>query len=116
MAGWRVNIWVKPEKKDEYGKEDTEEDWHYVGMGMDFTIGESNGFTTKGGLGSKFPQLQYEGRFKGTFSGSLYLDYNNIYWLLFALEGYSFANVNGVGVHVFSPDSTKALRPFTLCV
>ena len=116
MAGWRVNVWMKAEDKANYGHEDTEEDWHYIGIGMDFQINESNGFTTKGGLGSKFQQIQYEGRFKGTFSGNLYMDYNNIYWLLFGLEGYSHATENGVGIHVFSPDNTKSLRPFTLCI
>lgn len=116
MAGWRVNVWIKPEDKNAYGKEKANEDWHYIGIGMDFQIDENNGFTTKGGLGSKFQQIQYEGRFKGTFSGNLYMDYNNIYWLLFGVEGYSFATEGNTGVHVFSPDSNKSQRPFTLCI
>ena len=116
MAGWRVKVWMKPEDKEHFGQENENEDWHYIGIMENFQFTEDNGFTTKGGLGSKFQLLQYEGRFKGTWNGKLYLDYNNIYWLLFGLEGYSFVNDNGKGIHIFSVDSSKALRPCTLCI
>lgn len=120
MAGWRVNVWLKEEK--EFGVENTDTDakWKYIGIGMDFTISTSNSWTTKGGIGSKFQMLQYEGRFKGTFNGNLYLDYNNMDWLAYALEGYSFFKDesdkdNPRGVHLFYPSPNKSLRSFTLC-
>lgn len=80
------------------------------------TISENNNWKFQNGLGSKTAQLEYEGRFTGSFNGNLYLDYNNFYWLLFGLEGYGFYldEQNHVGYHVFSPCNSKSLRSFSM--
>ena len=90
MTAWRVGVAIKPETTFGVENTDQNEKWHYVGVGMDFNFTENNNWKFQNGMGSKTPQLQFEGRFKGTWSGNLYLDYNNFYWLLFGLEGYAF--------------------------
>lgn len=112
MTAWRVGVAIKPEQQ--FGVEDTSEQWHYVGVGMDMSITENNNWRFQNGMGSKTAQLEYEGRFSGTWNGSLYLDYNNFYWLLFGLENYGFFDGGDVGYHVFSVSNSKALRSFSM--
>lgn len=117
MAGWRVGVAIKPEQQ--FGKEDTSATWHYVGVGMDFTITENNNWSFQKGMGSKTPQLQFEGKFTATWTGNLYLDYNNFYWLLFGLEEYAFntesrSGGKTIGVHVFTTSNKKSLKSFSM--
>ena len=122
MTAWRVGLAIKPEAK--FGVEDTSEQWHYIGIGMDFNFTENNQWKFQNGLGSKVPELEYEGRFSGTWGGNLYLDYNNFYWLQFGLEEYSFVTDNyqtedapsgrNIGIHIFSTSNKKALKSFSL--
>ena len=123
MTAWRVGLAIKPEKPNEFGKEDATADWHFIGPAMDLNFTEQNNWKYQTGLGSKTPELEYEGRFGGTFSGNVYLDYNNFYWLLFGLEGYSFGTENFTkedgssgtrGIHQFSTSNVKAMRSFSL--
>lgn len=112
MTAWRVGVAIKPEQK--FGVEDENADWHYVGIGMDMQINENNNWKFQNGMGSKTAQLEYEGRFSGTWSGNLYLDYNNFYWLQFGLEAYGFKNINGYGYHIFSTANNKSLKSFSM--
>lgn len=121
MAGWRVGLAVKPERQ--FGVVDDNESWHYIGPALTFNFKENNNWRFQNGVGSKVPEIAYEGRFSGTFDGSTYLDYNNFYWLLFGLEDYSYEDdtvtptggqaVN-VGKHTFRVSNSKALKSFSL--
>ena len=69
MTAWRVGLAIKPEK--EFGVEDKGEKWHYIGSGMDFNFNETNQWRFQNGLGSKNPELMFEGRFNGTWGCNL---------------------------------------------
>lgn len=125
MAGWRVGVAIKPEKT--FGMEDTTsgEKWHYVGIGMDMQVTQNNNWNFQNGIGSKTPQMMSEGRFTGTWTGNLYLDYNNFYWLLFGLEEYAFRTETHptqdspnedrpIGVHMFTTSNKKSLKSFSM--
>ena len=74
MTAWRVGLAMKPESVENFGVESNTETWHYIGVGMNFNFTENNGWTFKNGMGSKTPQLAYEGRFSVNWGCSLYLD------------------------------------------
>lgn len=123
MGAWRVGVAIKPEQ--EFGVEDDGASWHYVGIGMDMNFTAKNGWKYQNGMGSKTPQLQFEGRFSGTWGGNLYFDYNNFYWLLFGLEDYcfkaeSYATADSpdedraIGAHMFSVSNKKSLKSFSM--
>ena len=121
MTAWRVGLAIKPEKQ--FGVVDDEEDWHYIGPGLNFNFNENNGWKFQNGVGSKLPELEYEGRFSGTFGGGTYLDYDNFYWLLFGLEDYTYEDTTvtptgstavSVGKHTFTTSNSKALKSFSL--
>jgi len=122
MTAWRVGVAIKPEQN--FGQEDTNAQWHYVGIGMDFSITENNGWNFQNGMGSKIPELEIEGRFSATWNGNLYLDYNNFYWLAFGLEGYAFTtetigtapNTETRGVHIFTTKNSKAISSFSMLI
>ena len=124
MTAWRVGIAIKPEDPEHFGVEDTNEQWHYVGVGMDFNFTLNNNWRFQNGMGSKIPELEFEGRLSGTWGANLYLDYNNFYWLRFGLEGYAFttdqitvdsATVNR-GIHIFTTSNSKSIKSFSLMI
>ena len=112
MTAWRVGVAIKPEQ--EFGVEDTNAQWHYVGVGIDMNFSENNNWRFQNGMGSKTPQLVYEGRFSAQWSGKLYLDYNNFYWLLFGLEDYAFKKIGDYGYHLFSTSNKKSIKSFSM--
>ena len=48
MTAWRVGVAIKPEQ--EFGVEDTEAEWHYVGVGMDMNFTLQNGWKFQNGM------------------------------------------------------------------
>lgn len=112
MTAWRVGVAIKPEQQ--FGVENENADWHYVGIGMDMNFTENNGWKFQNGMGSKTAQLEYEGRFSATWGGNLYLDYNNFYWLMFGLELYAFKKIGDYGYHIFSTANNKSIKSFSM--
>ena len=121
MTAWRVGVAIRPETVFGDGGAGN---WRYIGVGMDFNFTEQNNWKFQNGMGSKVPELEFEGRFSGTWNGNLYLDYNNFYWIQFALEGYAYGTATyptdseesgrEVGIHIFTTANNKALKSFAL--
>ena len=122
MTAWRVGVAIKPEATFGVENPDTNVKWHYVGIGMDFNITENNGWRFQNGMGSKIPELEFEGRFSATWGCNLYLDYNNFYWLAFGLEGYAFTtdaigeSEESRGIHIFTTKNSKAIKSFSILI
>lgn len=85
---------------------------------MDFTYTSNNNIKYSYTLGSKFYDLATVGRFSGSWSVNLTLDYNHFKWLLLAFEGYEFTTPSGTpnGLHRFYKSNTGKLRTATFCV
>lgn len=117
MTGWRASIEVVPE--EEFGVIPIPDggtiadiDWKWLGPGATFNFNGSNNWKYQNGIGNKKPELRLEGRFTSSWGGSVYLDYNNFYWLYMCFEGYSVED----GVHKFKFLNDTPTRSFSMRV
>lgn len=126
MTGWRACIEVIPEKTfgvipipEGANKTVNDIEWKYLGPGATFNFSGNNNWKYQNGIGNKKPELQLEGRFTSSWAGSVYLDYNNFYWLYMCFEGYenpedythTFSLLNNTPTRSFSMRVTRLDEP-----
>lgn len=92
--------------------------FEYLAPSLDFTYTSNNNIKYSYTLGSKFYDLATVGRFSGSWSVNLTLDYNHFKWLLLAFEGYEYSLPADMpnGLHRFYKSNTDKLRTATFCV
>lgn len=111
MTGWRASIEAKVETT--FGQV-ADGEWKYLGPGSSFNFSGNNNWKYVNGIGNKKPELQLEGRFNSSWSGSVYLDYNNFYWLYLCMEGYEYDS--STSEHIFTFKNDEPIRSFSLRV
>lgn len=115
MTGRRASVTWKLEKSPTVAEDGA---FEYFAPSMDFSYTANNNIKYNYTLGSKFYDIVTAGRFSGSWSCNLTLDYNHFKWLLLAFEGYEFTTPEGNsnGVHRFYKSNTNKLRTATFCV
>ena len=117
MTGRRATVTWKLEKTPSV--EDTSAQFEYFAPSMDFNYTMNNNVRYAYTLGSKFYDVVTAGRFSGTWSANVTLDYNHFKWLLLVFEGYEYDSDvadNPNGVHKFTKSNLGKLRTATFCV
>ena len=110
MTGWRASVGWKLEKY--FGVEDQESEFEYLGPGMSFSYNPNNNMKYTFTTGSKVYDVASAGKFSGSWSIEVLLDYNHFKWLMAVFEDYHFDLTEGA--HVFAKSNTKAMRSFSI--
>ena len=115
MTGRRASVTWKLEKSPTV---EGEGGFEYLAPSVDFTYTANNNVKYTYTLGSKFYDLVTAGRFTGSWSCNVTLDYNHFKWLLLAFEGYEYTPIEDStsGTHRFYKSNTGKLRTATFCI